>query len=128
MGKNIRIKGIVVIIVGSLFLFATHKFAITQFLELGATQSILDQHLFFMGIVGMVFLSTAITHHFSPKNTGFVFLGLLLAKMIIASLFIYKMGWFDAEEFWVDKAVFLGFYFLYTILLIVLIIPFLKRI
>lgn len=111
-----------------MLLFTAHKFAIAELLELRAKQSILEQHLFFVGLISIVFLSTTIVCYFSPKNTGFVFLGLLLAKMIVASLFVFKMGWFDAEEFWMDKAVFLGFYFLYTILLILVIIPLLKRI
>ncbi|WP_378186020.1 hypothetical protein ACE939_12985 [Aquimarina sp. W85] len=128
MTKHSIIKKILPILAGATVLFTTHRYVIADTLELQAKDSIVAQHIFFLSLIVLTFFSTAITYLFSPKNTGFVFLGLLLAKMIIASFFVYQMGWFDSVEFWNDKLVFLVCYFLYTILLIKIIIPFLKQI
>ncbi len=62
-----------------------------------------------------------------PKATGFVFVGLLLLKMILAAVFLQKIGWLATGIPITTKAFFMLFYAIYTLILVLLSVKLLKQ-
>ena len=103
---------------------AVHLYVLTQFLEVGSTNDVLLQHAF-LGIQAMViYIVFRTIHGIFPEKSSFVFLGLLLLKMVFGFVFIKEMGWYTGDsEVFVLKAVFLVFYMVYLIGLLLVSIP-----
>ncbi len=112
-------KQLIILILTSVLCYVVHFFILTDVLTIIDTTTILKQHLFLGGAVLVLYLSMYITSRISPLHTGFVFLGLILAKLIIAGFFINQMGWLEDGAPIQPKAIFLGFYMIYVITLVV---------
>ncbi|WP_062055003.1 hypothetical protein [Aquimarina longa] len=112
------IKHLAILISTSIILYCIHNFIITTYLEVGNNDLILKQHIFLCSAVLFVYGSSVAAHKITPKNTGFIFLGLVMAKMMIAGLFIYQLGWLDDPNSMPKRSVFLIFYFIYSFTLV----------
>lgn len=121
------LKNIAILLLTGLVLFGLHNYVLVHSLELGSQPMIIKQHFFLVALTLLVYASTHITFKVSPNHTGFVLLGLLLAKMIIAGAFVYKLGWLEEGSPLRYRAVFLVFYFLYTLVMLVLSARLLRR-
>lgn len=119
----------IAIIIGAFIVFLiTHLYGIAAFTKIAPVALIYKQHLFLGIITLFIYVMTYITFKVAPKNTGFVFLGLLLAKMILAGLFVYQVGWLEEGSYLLLKVTFLFFYFLYTTVLVLSTIKILRKI
>ncbi len=119
-------KSVIKLLLLAMVSFAVHSYVLPHLFEVGAVNTIPVQHLF-LGIQVIIIVAVfRIIHNIYPEKSSFVFLGLLLLKMIFGFIFVKKMGWYsgDAEVF-VAKAVFLAFYMVYLIGLLAVSIPFL---
>ncbi|QKX04731.1 hypothetical protein HN014_07335 [Aquimarina sp. TRL1] len=108
------------IIVSSLTFYAVHVFLLTSFLDLGTNSLIREQHVFLSLLVLFVYGMVAVVYKVSPIHAAYVLMGLLLAKMILAGMFVYKLGWLDDSETMHKRAVFLVFYLMYSFVLVLM--------
>ncbi|WP_103867087.1 hypothetical protein [Aquimarina sp. I32.4] len=120
------IKPLAILIATSIILYCIHNFVIASYIEASFKSFIHKQHLFLLIATLFVYGSSLIVYKISPKNTGFVFLGLLMAKMIIAGLFIYKLGWLDDPKSMPSRLIFLVLYIIYSIVLVYVVSRLLK--
>jgi len=120
-------KNIIIIVICAAIFYLLHSYFLTSYFDLGTVSLIREQHFFLGTMTIVVFASSYVTNRISPNHTGFVFIGLLMAKMILSGIFAYKMGWLEENTPMQIKGCFFGFYFLYLIVLLVLSIKIINR-
>lgn len=106
------------LIVSSVVFFLIHRFVLIEFIDVG--QFVLTQHLFLVLLMVFILASVYVIYKMSPIHSGYALLGLLMAKMMIAGLFVYRMGWLEDSGTMSKRIIFLFFYFLYSGMLIFL--------
>ncbi len=121
-------KHVLTILIISVLLYLAHFFILPNYLQIEDTSNILKQHVFLGGASLFVYISIIITYKVSKLNTGYVFLGLVLAKMIMAGFFVFQMGWLEEGSMIQYRAVFLVFYFIYLLSLLAVCVKLIKRI
>lgn len=120
------IKHLAILIATSIILYGTHYFVISNYIEDFYKSFIQKQHMFLCVAALFVYGSSLVVYKITPKNTGFVFLGLLMAKMIIAGLFIHQLGWLDDPGSMPSRFIFLFLYLIYSIVLVYIVSRLLK--
>ncbi len=118
MSYKTIIKHLAILVVTSIILYCVHYFVIANYIETFYKSFIQKQHLFLCAAALFVYGSSLISYKITPKNTGFVFLGLLMAKMITAGLFIHQLGWLDDPDSMPSRLIFLLLYLIYSIVLV----------
>lgn len=113
------LKGVITIVASAILFFFIHDLIITpQFDSDGIDRLVLKQHLFLCSISLFIYLFTYISFQFLPNKAGFVFLGLIMAKMIVSGFFLYSIGLLEDGVPMYKKAFFLLFYMLYSLILV----------
>ena len=121
-------KHILAIVLSGLLFWGIHSQVLFQFFSVGTFDSIIEQHAVLLLVTLFSYITIAISSRIIPAQTSFVFLGVLIIKVIIAGIFVHKQGWLDDPETVTKRAIFLCFYFGYLICLLLVSIKIIKRI
>ncbi len=121
-------KHILAIVLSGLLFWGIHSQVLFPFFNVGTFDSIIEQHAVLLLVTLFAYITITISSRIIPAQTSFVFLGVLIVKVIIAGIFVHKQGWLDDPETIPQRAIFLCFYFGYLICLLLVSIKIIKRI
>ena len=114
------IKNSIVLVIVGLFLTITHMFLVPLWVEQDPFNEIFKQHAFLCLFSILIYISTCIAVKKAPIQAGFVFIGLLLGKMVAAAFFLYSRGWLDENATDSKKYIFFLYYLIYLIVLVII--------
>ena len=113
------VKNVVLITCLAFLFYGLHRFLLVQFFKGDGIDDLLTkQHILLFSLSIFVYVTIYISHFFLPEKAGFVFLGLIMAKMIISGFFLHSIGWLEEGVPMYKKALFLLFYMLYSLILV----------
>ena len=114
------IKNSIVLVIVGIVLMITHIFFVPLWMEQDTLNEIFKQQAFLCLFSILIYISTYIATKKRPTQAGFVFIGLLLGKMVAAAFYLYSRGWLDENAGDSKKYIFFMYYIIYLIVLVVL--------
>lgn len=114
------VKNIIVFIIVSLFLAIAHIYIIPLWITADSITEVVKQHLLLGLFSVLIYVSTYIASKKMPTQAGFLFIGLLMAKMVTAAIYLYGRSWLDENSGDPRKYVFFLFYIIYLVVLVVI--------
>lgn len=113
------LKNSLILIIVSIFLAVTHVYLIPLWIDQGSLHENMKQHIFLCLFSVLIYISTYMASKRIPTQAGFVFIGLLMGKMIAAAYYVYIRGWLDENADDPKKYIFFMYYVVYLVVLVV---------